>query len=466
MNETRTERDSMGEVSLPAGAYWGAQTERARRAFRISGLKMPRELIRAGAQIKTHASVALQQLGELDEERATAIARAAREVAEGTWDDHFPLDLFQTGSGTSTNMNLNEVIANRANELLGSPLGSRAPVHPNDHVNKGQSSNDVIPTAIHIAVRRKASDLDEALHGLAAALWERARAMDDVLKPGRTHLQDAVPMTLGQEFSGYATQMEHGRERLRGTFAHLEELALGATAIGTGLNAPPGFAEHVIAALAEETGLPLRPAHNRFEALAARDALVALTGALNSIAVAVMKIANDLRLLSSGPRAGLAEITLPALQPGSSIMPGKINPVVPEALIQVSAQVMGAHLAVSVGGQHGPLELNMMMPMMAHNTLHAVEILGNGLTLLNTHCVAGVEADREKCAQWVEWSLANVTPLARRVGYDRAAAIAHRAWKERRTVRDVALDEGVLSAEEADQVLDPRAMLGPSPEAP
>ncbi len=467
METMRVERDSMGEVSLPSWAYWGAQTERARRTFRISGQTWPAELIAVLGLIKQHAAVVHSDLGLLDARLGEAIGQAAGEVAAGRWDAHFPLDIFQTGSGTSANMNANEVIANRANEALGSPLGSRRPVHPNDHVNLGQSSNDVIPTAIHIAVRRRAASLRGALAGLQAAFEEQARELAGVIKPGRTHLQDAVPITLGMELSGYAAQIEHGLERLDAACPHLEQVALGGTAVGTGLNAHPEAAGRIIAALAAATGLPLRPARNRFEAMGARDALVAFTGALNTIAVSVMKIANDLRLLSSGPRAGLGEISLPALQPGSSIMPGKTNPVVPEALCQVAAQVMGAHQAVSIGGQHGSLELNTMMPMMAHNALFAARILEQGAGVFGQACVVGITANVEQCARGVEWSLANATPLAPRIGYDRAAQVAHRAWREGRTVRAVVLEEGLLSAEEAEEILDPRRMLGPGrdPEA-
>ena len=459
--EYRIEKDSMGEVRVPAWAYWGAQTQRAVENFPISGLRLPRPMIRALGLIKRYAAEVNRDLGQIPADLAEAIIQAAEEVMEGKWDDHFPVDIFQTGSGTSSNMNANEVIANRANELLGQPLGTRHPVHPNDHVNRGQSSNDVIPTAIHIAVREQLEPLRAALQELHQALQTKAEEFKDIVKIGRTHLQDAVPMTLGQEFSGYATQIAHGLRRVDHTLPHLEELALGGTAVGTGLNAHPAFAPQVIARIAERTGLPFREAENRFEALGARDALVELMGALNTVAVSLMKIANDLRLLSSGPRTGIAEITLPAVQPGSSIMPGKVNPVIPEMMIQVAAQVMGNHLAVTIGGQNGPLELNMMMPMIAYNVLFTIQILTNGIRTLTEKTIRGIQANRKRCEELVEWSMALVTPLALRIGYDRAAQIAYKAYKEGKTVRQVVIEEGLLTEEEANEVLDPRKMLGP-----
>ncbi len=459
--EYRIEKDSMGEVRVPSWAYWGAQTQRAVENFPISGIRLPRPMIRALGLIKRYAAEVNRDLGQIPAEIAEAIIQAAEEVIAGKWDDHFPVDIFQTGSGTSSNMNTNEVIANRANELLGQPLGTRHPVHPNDHVNRGQSSNDVIPTAIHISVRQELEPLRAALRDLHQALQAKAEEFKDVVKIGRTHLQDAVPMTLGQEFSGYASQIAHGLRRIEHTLPHVEELALGGTAVGTGLNAHPEFAARVIAKIAERTGLPFREAENRFEALAARDAMVELMGALNTVAVSLMKIANDLRLLSSGPRTGIAEIQLPAVQPGSSIMPGKVNPVIPEMMIQVAAQVMGNHLAVTIGGQNGPLELNMMMPMIAYNVLFAIQILTNGIRTLTEKTIRGIQANRQRCEELVEWSMALVTPLALRIGYDRAAQIAYKAYKEGKTVRQVVIEEGILSEEEANEVLDPRKMLGP-----
>ncbi len=461
MSDVRIEKDSMGEVEVPARAYWGAQTQRAVQNFPISGWRMPRPFIRALGLVKRYAAEVNAELGLIDRNIADAIIQAAEEVIEGKWDDHFPVDVFQTGSGTSSNMNANEVIANRANEILGSPLGSRKPVHPNDHVNRGQSSNDVVPTAIHIAARMELEGLLEALRDLHRALEAKAREFRDVVKIGRTHLQDAVPVTLGQEFSGYATQIAHGIRRIEHALPHVEELALGGTAVGTGLNTHREFAPRVIQKIAGRTGLPFREAENRFEALAARDAMVELMGALNTVAVSLMKIGNDLRLLSSGPRTGIAEIILPSLQPGSSIMPGKVNPVIPEMIIQVAAYVMGAHLAVTIGGQNAPLELNIMMPLIAHQVLWSIHILTNGVKTLTEKCVTGIEANRKRCEELVEWSMALVTPLALKIGYDRAAQVAYKAYKEGKTVRQVVVEEGILTEEEASKVLDPRSMLGP-----
>lgn len=461
MNEVRIERDSMGEVQVPAWAYWGAQTQRAIQNFPISGWPLPRPFIRALGMIKRYAAEVNAALGLIDEKIAKAIIQAAEEVMEGKWDQHFPVDVFQTGSGTSSNMNANEVIANRANEILGSPLGSRNPVHPNDHVNRGQSSNDVIPTAIHIAARTELEGLLRALRNLHKALEEKSQAFQNVVKIGRTHLQDAVPMTLGQEFSGYATQIAHGIRRIEHTLPHVEELALGGTAVGTGLNTHKAFAPQVIQKIAEATGIPFREAENRFEALSARDAMVELIGALNTVAVSLMKIGNDLRLLSSGPRTGLYEITLPSLQPGSSIMPGKVNPVIPEMIIQVAAYVMGSHLTVTIGGQNAPLELNIMMPLIAHQVLWSIHILTHGIQALTEKCIVGIEANSKRCEELVEWSMALVTPLALKIGYDQAAQVAYQAYKEGKTVREVVIEKGILSEEEAREILNPRNMLGP-----
>lgn len=455
----RTESDSMGEVAIPSWAYWGAQTQRAVENFDVSEARIPEAMIRALGLIKRFAAEVNGELGLLEKETAKAVLQAAEEMIDGRWDDHFPVDVFQTGSGTSWNMNANEVIANRANELLGRPLGTRRPVHPNDHVNRGQSSNDVIPTAIHIADRREIEKLIDAVEHLHGAFAERSREFSDVIKIGRTHLQDAVPMTLGQEFSGFAEQMRKARRRFEACLPHLEELALGGTAVGTGLNAPEGMAERVVERIARRTGIPFRTAANRFEAIGCRDAQVALMGAVNTAAGSLMKIADDLRLLASGPRSGLGEIVLPALQPGSSIMPGKVNPVIPEMVIQAAAHLMGKHLAVSVGGQHGPLQLNMMNPLIAYETLTAVSLLGRTCRVFAERCVAGIRADRERCAQLVEWSLALVTPLALRLGYDRAAEMAHEAFEQRKTIREVAREKAVLSEKELDQLLDPRNML-------
>ncbi len=458
MSETRIERDSLGEVEVPAGAYYGAQTERARRNFPVSGLTFPRRFIAALGRIKGEAAAVNQELGIVAPELADAIRRVADEVAAGRLDDHFPLDVFQTGSGTSTNMNANEVIANRAIELLGGEMGSKKPVHPNDHVNASQSSNDVIPTAIHVAAYGAlAEELEPALEKLAAALEAKAAEFDDVVKIGRTHLQDAVPVRLGQEFGGYARQVRNGLERLAAVKPRLAELALGGTAVGTGLNAPAGFADRVIARLAESTGHPFTPARDRFEALAAKDAAVETSGALKTVAVSLTKIANDLRWLGSGPRCGLGEISLPSLQPGSSIMPGKVNPVIPESVLMVSAQVIGNDVTIALGGLSGNFELNVMMPVIAYNLLQSTEILAAAAALLAERCVDGLVANRERAAELVEQSLAMVTALAPKIGYDRAAEIAKEAYKTGRTVRQLARDKKVLPEDELERVLDARA---------
>jgi len=457
--QERIESDSMGKVSLPSWAYWGAQTQRAVENFTVSDARIPRSMMRALALIKKYAARTNSYLGVLDQKLADAIDKAATEVLDGKWKDHFPIDVFQTGSGTSWNMNMNEVISNRANEILGQPLGTKKPVHPNDHVNRGQSSNDVIPAAIHAANRMEAERLISSLELLHKALDGKAEEFKSVVKIGRTHLQDAVPMTLGQEFSGYATQIEKSIKRVRNVLPNLEELALGGTAVGTGINCDPEFAPLVCKGISEETALPFRPAANKFEAIATRDAQVELMGALNTIATSFMKIANDLRILASGPRSGLGEITLPSLQPGSSIMPGKVNPVIPEMVIQVAAHITGKLVSVTIGGQNAPLELNMMNPLIAYETLSSMELLGKTAVALADKCVSGIIANEERCTYWIEWSVALVTPLATEIGYDRAAALAHRAFKENRTVRDIAREEKVLPDEKLEQLLDPKNMI-------
>ncbi len=460
----RVETDSMGPVRVPSEAYWGAQTQRAVDNFSVSPLRIPVALIRALGQVKQAAAVVNGALGLVEPKIAEAIAAAAGEVADGAMDAQFPIDVFQTGSGTSWNMNANEVIANRANEILGAPRGSKKPVHPNDHVNRGQSSNDVIPTVISLANRVRLDGLVEAMGVLHRSLARKAGELSGALKIGRTHLQDAVPMTLGQEFSGYARQVEKARGLVMRCSAGLEELAIGGTALGTGINTHPEFARRVTAALAKATRIPFREASNKFEAIAARDSQVELMGALNATAVALLKICNDLRLLASGPRTGLAEIVLPSLQPGSSIMPGKVNPVMLEMTIQVAARVMGSALTVSIAGQTGPLELNMMLPLIAWETLGSMELLKNTCEALAARCVDGITADTERARDWIEQSLALVTPLALKIGYDRAAKLAQKALSEKRTIRQIVIAEGILSAEEADKVLDPSTMLGPSVE--
>lgn len=457
MSESRVEKDSLGEVAVPADAYWGAQTQRAVENFPVSGLRFPRRFIAAMGMIKGEAAGVNAELDVISSELAEAIRQAADEVAAGKLDEHFPLDIFQTGSGTSTNMNTNEVIANRAIEILGGELGSKSPVHPNDHVNASQSSNDTIPTAMHVAAYSGLlEDLDPALERLAEALEAKARDFDDVVKIGRTHLQDAVPVRLGQELSGYAQQVRNGLARLAAAKPRLAELALGGTAVGTGLNAPPEFAERVIARLAERTEHPFVPAPNKFEAMGGKDACVETSGALKTIAVSLTKIANDIRWLGSGPRCGLGEIVLPSLQPGSSIMPGKVNPVIPEATLMACAQVIGNDATIAWGGAAGNFELNVMMPVIAYNLLQSVEILAGVSRLLAERCVEGLEADRERCEQMVERSLAMVTSLAPLIGYDWAAEIAKEAFRSGRTVREVAQERSVLDEQALAEALDAR----------
>jgi len=449
----------MGEIKIPGWAYWGAQTQRAVENFGVSAMRIPVPMIQALALIKKSAASVNGTLGVIDQALADAIMQAAEEVRAGQWNDHYPIDVFQTGSGTSWNMNTNELIANRANEILGQPRGTRSPVHPNDHVNRGQSSNDVIPTAIHIANRVEAERLLAAVNHLAASLRSKEREFADLVKLGRTHLQDAVPMTLGQEFSGYAVQIEKAAGRIRNTLANLEELALGGTALGTGINCPPEFAESAAATIAAETKLPFRSAPNKFEAIASRDAQVELMGALNTLATSLMKIGNDFRLLASGPRGALGEIVLPSLQPGSSIMPGKVNPVIPEMVIQVAAYVNGKNVSVTIAGQNAPLELNMMNPLIALETLSSIDILANTCRVFADKAVVGLEADRERLDFWIEWSLALVTPLATEIGYDQASKLAYTAYREKRKIREVVLESGLLSEERVAELLNPSHMV-------
>jgi fumarate hydratase class II len=453
---TRTETDSLGPIEVPSDVYYGAQTQRAIENFPVSGQRFPRRFIEALGLVKWAAALENAARGDLTAEVADAIAAAAEEVIAGRHDRDFALDVFQTGSGTSTNMNANEVISNRAIELLGGVIGSKAPVHPNDHVNAGQSSNDVIPTVTHVAaLLGLRDDLLPALETLRASLGRKADELAGVAKTGRTHLMDAAPVTLGQEFSGYAAQIERGIRRVSGAVPDLEELALGGTAVGTGLNAPPGWAAAVIARIAARSGLELREAPNHFEAQGARDACVQASGALRTVAVSLMKIANDLRWLGSGPRAGLAEIQLPSLQPGSSIMPGKVNPVIPEMCRQVAAQVMGNDVAVAVGGAHGDFELNVMVPVIASNLLESIAILAQACRLLAERCVDGIVADTAKLARDAEMNLQIGAALNTVIGYDRAGLIVKRAAATGRSIREVAEEEGVLSPDELARVLDP-----------
>jgi fumarate hydratase class II len=462
LKKFRVEKDSMGEMKIPQNAYWGAETQRAVENFPISGLRFPRSFIRALGMIKMASAEVNMELGLLDHKRGKAIRGAAQEVMEGTLDDQFVLDIFQTGSGTSTNMNANEVIAHWANEFLGGRIADKGPVHPNDHVNLGQSSNDVIPSAIHIsALEGIQKDLLPALKSLQLALEKKAREFDSVRKIGRTHLQDATPIRLGQEFSGYARMVEHGQRRLEMAKRHLSELALGGTAVGTGINTHPRFSRMVIRKINKFTGLSLREAENHFEAQGARDALVEASGAVKTVAVSLMKIANDIRWLGSGPRGGIGEILIPAVQPGSSIMPGKVNPVIPEALCQVATQVIGNDLTIAIAAMSGNFELNAMMPVMAYNLLQSIQLLTNATPVFTQKCIRGLKANRARCEEMVEKSLAMVTALSPRIGHDAAAQIAREAYETGRTVREIARKRKVLPPNELDRVLDPWKMTKP-----
>ncbi len=458
-DDFRTERDSMGEMQVPASAYYGAQTQRAAENFPISGIRIPRALIKALGQIKAAAAVVNEAKEVITAEQADAIGRAAQEVIDGDLDEHFVVDVYQTGSGTSSNMNTNEVIANRATEVLGGDLGSKL-VHPNDHVNAGQSSNDVFPTAVHVAAYQAcADDLLPGLDHLQSALEEKATAFADIVKSGRTHLMDAVPVTLGQEFSGYARQIALGRARVEAALERVAELPLGGTAVGTGLNAPEGMTEGVITELRSLTGLDaLREADNHFEAQGARDALVELSGALKVSAVSRTKIANDLRWMGSGPRTGLMEIRLPEIQPGSSIMPAKVNPVIPESVTQVAAQVIGNDAAVTVGGLSGNFELNVYIPMMARNVLESISLLANTCRNFVDKCIDGIEANEGRATELVEKNLSTVTALVPAIGYDKSAKLAKQALEEDRPLREVVKAESGLSEDEVDRILDMKRM--------
>jgi fumarate hydratase class II len=457
-DDVRIERDSLGEVEVPSDAYWGAQTQRAVENFPISGLTFGRRFVRALGIVKKAAAAANRDLGLLDDEIADPIIEAADEVIAGDHDDQFPVDVFQTGSGTSSNMNANEVIANRAAERLGESIGDRA-VHPNDHVNYGQSSNDVIPTAMHVsaleAVRR---DLIPALGTLRDELARKQDEFDGVVKTGRTHLQDATPVRLGQEFAGYRTQIEKGVTRVDAAADHLAELALGGTAVGTGLNTHPEFPKRTAEYVAAETDLPFRPADNHFEAQAAHDAMTETHGALRTVAGSMNKIANDLRLLASGPRNGLGEIEQPENQPGSSIMPGKVNPVVAEAVNQVHKQVVGNDAAVAAGAAEGQIDLNLYKPVIAYNTLQSTALLSNAAETFGERFVAKLDANEAVCEEQVERSMALATALNPTIGYDKASEVAKAALREGRTIRDVVVEKGYLTPAEADEVLDPESM--------
>jgi len=458
---TRIERDTMGELAVPADAYYGVQTARAIENFPISPLRMPRSIIRAMGLIKRAAAAVNHGLGLLDKKSAEAIRQAATEVVEGTLDAEFPVDIFQTGSGTSTNMNTNEVISNRATEILGGARGSKL-VHPNDHVNLGQSSNDVIPTAIHVAASETIQQqLIPALTRLHKALDRKAKEFDKIVKIGRTHLQDATPVRLGQEFGGYARQIELGIARMKRAQDALSEVALGGTAVGTGLNCHPEFSARVMAVISKETGCPFKEAKNHFEAQAAQDSLVEASGELRTLAVSLMKIANDIRWLGSGPRCGLGEINLPETQPGSSIMPGKVNPVIAESVTMVCAQVIGNDVTVTVGGQAANFELIVMLPVMAYNLLQSIELLAAASSNFAAKCIEGIKANEERCQSLIEESLAMCTALAPEIGYEAAAQIAKDAYKSGKTVRQVAQEQKVLSEKRLSELLDPWRMTEP-----
>ena len=459
---TRQERDTFGPIEVPAERLWGAQTQRSLLNFDISGERQPRELIHALALVKRASAVVNQQLGLLDAAKARAIAAAADEVIAGQHDQEFPLVVWQTGSGTQTNMNVNEVLANRASELLGGERGEGRKVHPNDDVNQSQSSNDVFPTAMHVAVvQALVQRLLPAAAQLQQTLNSKAQAFADIIKIGRTHLQDATPLTLGQEFSGYAAQLAHGQAHVQAALPHLCELALGGTAVGTGLNAPQGYAVAVAAELARLTGLPFVTAPNKFEALASVDALVHAHGALKTLAASLTKIANDVRWLASGPRSGIGELSIPENEPGSSIMPGKVNPTQSEALTMLAAQVMGNDVAINIGGASGNFELNVFRPMVAHNFLQSVRLLADGMRSFDAHCARGIEANEARIAELVQRSLMLVTALNPHIGYDKAASIAKKAHREGSSLREAAVASGHLTGAQFDAWVVPQQMVGP-----
>ncbi len=459
--KTRTERDTFGPIEVPADRLWGAQTQRSLQNFDISGEQQPREIIRALAQIKRSSALVNHMLGLQDATKSGAIVAAADEVIAGQHPDEFPLVVWQTGSGTQTNMNVNEVLANRASELLGGERGEGRLVHPNDDVNRSQSSNDVFPTAMHVAaVAGVTHQLLPAIGKLRETLARKSVEFADIVKIGRTHLQDATPLTLGQEFSGYVAQLEHGERHVRAALPHLCELALGGTAVGTGLNAPPGYAEQAAAELARLTGLPFVTAPNKFEALATCDAQVAAHGALKTLAASLMKIANDVRWLASGPRSGIGELSIPENEPGSSIMPGKVNPTQCEAMTMLCCQVFGNDVAINFGGASGNFELNVYRPMIAHNFLQSVRLLADGMLSFNDHCAVGIAPNRERIAELVGRSLMLVTALNTHIGYDKAAAIAKQAHREGSSLRAAALASGYVTAEQFDQWVVPGNMVG------
>ena len=459
---TRTERDSMGEIAVPADRYWGAQTQRSFENFAIGEERLPRPLIRALALVKQCAAEVNRELGDLPADIAEAIQEAAQEVIDGRLDEHFPLVVWQTGSGTQSNMNLNEVIANRAAELMGEPLGSNRRVHPNDHVNRSQSTNDVFPSAIHVSAAVQVSErLLPALARLRAVLASKARDFDDIVKIGRTHLQDATPLTLGQEFSGFADQLRLGGDAIRAVLPLILELPIGGTAVGTGLNTRAGYARKMVAALGERTGLPFAEAPNRFASMAGKEGVVAMSGALQSAAGALNKIANDVRWLASGPRCGIGEILIPANEPGSSIMPGKVNPTQSEALTMVACRVMGNGLTVSVAGASGNFELNVYLPVIAYSLLQSIDLLADATDSFNDHCAAGIEPNRERIEENLHRSLMLVTALNPHIGYERAADVAKTAYAQGKTLREVVVEKGLMSAERFDELVIPADMARP-----
>mgnify|MGYP001306489968 CR=1 FL=1 len=462
MTQSRTETDSFGPLEVPADKYWGAQTQRSLGNFKIGRETMPEPMIRALGIVKMAAAKANMSLDNLDSDIGQAVVSAATEVAEGKLNDHFPLVVWQTGSGTQSNMNANEVISNRAIEILGGEMGSKSPVHPNDHCNRSQSSNDTFPTAMHIAAAEEGSNrLLPALKHLYAALTAKSEAWKDIVKIGRTHLQDATPLTLGQEFSGYATQLKYSIERVETSMPRLLALAQGGTAVGTGLNAKPGFAEKFASEVADFTGLSFATAENKFEALAAHDAFVEMSGMLNTIAASLNKIANDIRLLGSGPRSGLGELSLPENEPGSSIMPGKVNPTQCEALTMVCAQVMGNHTAITIAGAQGHMELNVFKPVMAYNLLQSMRLIGDAAVSFTDNCVVGIEANETNIEQLMQRSLMLVTALAPKIGYDNATTVAKTAHKNGTTLREEAVGLGFVTEAEFDEIVRPEDMIAP-----
>ena len=462
MTQSRTETDSFGPLEVPADKYWGAQTQRSLGNFKIGGETMPEPMIRALGIVKMAAAKANMSLDNLEGDIGQALVSAAKEVAEGKLNDHFPLVVWQTGSGTQSNMNANEVISNRAIEILGGEMGSKSPVHPNDHCNRSQSSNDTFPTAMHIAAAEEGSNrLLPALKHLYAALTAKSEAWKDIVKIGRTHLQDATPLTLGQEFSGYATQLKYSIERVETSMPRLLALAQGGTAVGTGLNAKPGFAEKFASEVADFTGLSFATAENKFEALAAHDAFVEMSGMLNTIAASLNKIANDIRLLGSGPRSGLGELSLPENEPGSSIMPGKVNPTQCEALTMVCAQVMGNHTAITIAGAQGHMELNVFKPVMAYNLLQSMRLIGDAAVSFTDNCVFGIEANETNIEQLMQRSLMLVTALVPKIGYDNATTVAKTAHKNGTTLREEAVGLGFVTEAEFDEIVRPEDMIAP-----